>query len=379
MTKKTKDEARSWLWIGIMCVFMALVVISLFSLIPPEKMSGESTGYALAAVFFTVGCLIIVFRKNIAQWGTGETSLRERREKPKAAKDKAISGMLLTIGLLSFAVGFGVPSVFESYFRSRPNMGIPELLLLLVLGIGAVSTGTGIAFFILEYRRAWENKTINTSYTPLSLVKVGLLLLGIGAVIFTIEYVLADIEIRRQYGLNIVYWDVILQWPLQSYYTLSNPSVLFSLPFMAYIRFLIACTSPFLALIAARKLEYPPAYHALWFVLALLFPFLLLVLALMPRYSTEIGRRFVTATNSLLFGIFWAGVGLFLLLPSSGDVVYVVGIRWFGSDNPAIAVLGVIMGFLFAGLGIAGIISAVLVALGIMKPEMLERMFRKFG
>ncbi len=59
--------------------------------------------------------------------------------------------------------------------------------------------------------------------------------------------------------------------------------------------------------------------------------------------------------------------------------MYVVGARWFGTDNPAIAVLSVIMGFLFAGLGIAGIISAILLALGIMKPETLERMFRKFG
>jgi len=375
MTKKTKDEARSWLWIGIMCVFMALVVIGLFSLIPPEKMSGESTGYALAAFFFTVGCLIIVFRKNIAQWGTGETSLRERREKPKVAKDKAISGLLLTIGLLSF-VGAHVFYKILLIIESSPFIG---LLIFFFAGTGSLATGAGIGFFILEYRRAWENKTISTSYVPLSLVKVGLLLLGIGAVIFTIENVLETIEIRRQYGLSIVYWDVILQWPLQSYYTLSNPSLLFRLPLMAYIRLLIICISPFLALIAARKLEYPPIYHAFWFVLTLLFPFLLVVLALMPHYSTEIGRRFAAATNSLLFGIFWAGVGLFLLLPSSGDVVYVVGARWFGTDNPAIAVLEVIMGFLLTGLGIAGIISAVLVALGIMKPETLERMFRKFS
>jgi len=375
MTKKTKDEARSWLWIGIMCISCAILLVGVFSLIPPEKMSGKSTGYALAAVFFTVGCLIIVFRKNIAQWGTGETSLRERREKPKAAKDKSISGLLLTIGLLSFAGAYVVYKIFASAPISTGLL----MLFFLPLGVGILATGAGIAFFILEYRRVWENKTISTSRIPLPLAKVGLLALGIGAVIFTIEFILADIEIRRQYGLNISYWDVILQWPLQSYFTFSNPSVLFSLPFMAYIRLLIACTSPFLALIAARKLEYPPVYHALWFVLVLFFPPLLLILALMPHYSPEIGKRFATATNTFLVGIFWASVGLFLLLPSSGGVVYVVGARWFGTDNPAIAVLSVIMGFLFAGLGIAGIISAILLALGIMKPETLERMFRKFG
>ena len=293
----------------------------------------------------------------------------------KKTKGKAISGLLLTIGLLSFAGVYVSVKIFGS--ATGLLGGLLVLFFFLLLGVGILATVAGIAFFIMEYRLAWENRTISALQTPLWLAKVGSLVLGIVAAIFTIEFILVEIEFCRQYGYHINYWEVILQWP-QTYYIFLPP---FDLPFMMYIRLLIACISPFLALITTRKLGYPPIYHAFWFVLALLFPFSLLILALMPRYSTEIRKRHAAATYAFLAGIVWGSIGLFMLSQSSGsgDVVYVVGARWIGTDNPVVWMLLMGVGFLFAGMGFVGIISAILVTLGIIKPETVERMLQKFG
>ena len=202
-------------------------------------------------------------------------------------------------------------------------------------------------------------------------VKVGLLLLGIAAAIFTIEYIWVVIETSRQAEMGIYYPDLIFQWPLRVFFTISKPSILFQLPALGYVEFLIAFISPILAVIAARKLQYPPVYHLVWFILALLFPFLLIILAFMPRYSTEIGRRLEYSAGVFLTSIFCFGIGLFLLssVSGSGDVVYIVGARWIGTDTPIGAALMVFGGFLLVGLPIFGVVYAILVALGIVKPR----------
>jgi NADH:ubiquinone oxidoreductase subunit K len=205
--------------------------------------------------------------------------------------------IITAIGLLSLAIAATIMRIGQS------SLSLPEYVFALSFGIGAIATGVGLGLFINAYRNAWQNKTESIS-RPSMWVKVGLLVLGIAAAIFTIEYIWVDIEIRRQAKIGIYYPDLIFQWPLRVFFTISEPSILFQLPALGYVEFLIAFISPILAVIAARKLQYPPVYHLVWFILALLFPFLLIILAFVPRYSIEIGERLEAAAYTFLGSIF---------------------------------------------------------------------------
>lgn len=189
--------------------------------------------------------------------------------------------------------------------------------------------------------------------------------MGIGAVIFTVFNVLNFIVLSRQQ--NIAWWSIALMWPLDLYslfrYVLSSPGNLIGLPLPVYLRTLIALLSPFLAMVMAKKFGYS---RALWFVLVLLFPFILLLVAIRPptvSITLHEQKRVVVVTAQRLFL-----AALFTIvssLPSRGDVVYVIGARWLATDNPIIAAFSVAFIVFSLVMGVSGI----LVAFGIISAD----------
>jgi hypothetical protein len=106
--------------------------------------------------------------------------------------------------------------------------------------------------------------------------------------------------------------------------------------------------------------------RALWFILTLIFPFILVLIAVRPPKVSitphEKKRIIVVTARILLIATFLVIVGLW---PSDEDVFYLVGARWINTDN---AVFGVFKFFL-ALIGLALIPYGILVALGIVNAD----------
>jgi len=210
----------------------------------------------------------------------------------------------------------------------------------------------------------------------MKLVKAGLFVLGIGALALTVHSILWPI---LQLESQPVWWWTILQWPMEWFYFFGtlfhSPKILFHLSIFDYLRILIAFLSPFAAAFSARKFGFSKTGQVGWFIAAFLLPFTLLLMVTVPVNNIDLfKKRMLVFARVFLISLFWIGLGLFILIPSgSGGVVYLRGARWFGTDNPSITILITLVGFLFAGFGIIGIVLAILVAFGLLKPEKLER------
>ena len=200
----------------------------------------------------------------------------------------------------------------------------------------------------------------------MKIIKASLYIFGICAVVFTIFSILNFIELSHQH--NIIWWSIILMWPLDLFGSLgflfSNPGNFFHLPLPLFIRNIVAVSSPFLALTVAKRFGYS---QALWFILALIFPFILLLIALRPPKvnisPTEKNRIVKTSVQRLVLSIIIITVGF---LPSNENVVYLIGARWIASDNHFFATLFSLV-FLMSGFVLCAV--GILVALGIKNAD----------
>lgn len=192
-----------------------------------------------------------------------------------------------------------------------------------------------------------------------------LYIFGTSAVIFTVLNIINIVTLFRD-GTNVVWWSIVFMWPLNVYgflnFVFHNLSTFFlGVPFLVYLRIIVAMVSPFLAMAAAGQFGYP---RALWFILALIFPFILVLIAIRPPSTNltpnEKKKLILSSVKYFLIALFLLIIGLW---PSNGNVVYVVGARWINSEN--------VFGQIFAGftilLGFLLIPFGILEALGIIK------------
>ena len=197
--------------------------------------------------------------------------------------------------------------------------------------------------------------------------KIVIYLFGIIAVIFTIITIINIIKLISE-GHNIVWWSIVFMWPLDLYHFFNfvflNPSTFFlNVSILGYLRIIVAIVSPFLAMAVAGQFGYS---RALWFILTLIFPFILFLVAIHPpkaRITKDEKKRLIASTLKIF--MIPSILLIVSLLQSNGGTVYLVGARWINSDN--------VFGQIFTGfailLGIISIPFGILVALGIIKPD----------
>jgi len=198
--------------------------------------------------------------------------------------------------------------------------------------------------------------------------KLVLYIFGIFASIFTIINIIFNIIIPISNGQYIVWWYIFFMWPIELLqffkFVFLNPSTFFlSVPILVYFKSIVALVSPFLAFAVARKFGHS---RTLWFILTLIFPFILILIAVHPpktRITIAEKKNIIKSTIK----IFLLPLIIFIvsLWPSNGGTVYLVVAPWINSDN--------VFGDIFAGftilIGFILIPVGVLVALGIIKTE----------
>ena len=155
---------------------------------------------------------------------------------------------------------------------------------------------------------------------------------GLGAVAFTVEFMYRSWS--TPWDSNYI-WILVTLWPGSFIHTISHPQVLGALKPLHYIFLIVLIGTPVLAVIMAKNLNL---FRLGWFVVTLLFPYALTILALIAerpsssknkhkllnRFTRRVGllMRFVFAIMALggIIGIvlIWIGFAQYLTDPVFG-------------------------------------------------------------
>lgn len=112
-------------------------------------------------------------------------------------------------------------------------------------------------------------------------IRIIALIFGLGAAALTVDFFLRTF---------VVPWDfdqllhLVSYWPTRLYSAVVNPQPLASLTPLDYAFFIIAAGVPVLAVVLARLLDRSPLD---WFVVSLIFPFTVAILALLGKGRTS--------------------------------------------------------------------------------------------